>query len=418
MSDGRTIDPGARTDAEALPSPPPVSVDRIASFLFVLGAILLFLSAFLITVRGFERFLQSHFQQVVDSSIQIPVSPQSPAERIRINLTKNVENSNWVRIWGVKVGVVVKARDERTWLYVNGQPKILRYPNRDPKIRKELNARLLPATATVTTSVRHNTILFSSVLIVYAAIFLTGFFVHNRRVVNEQIRVIDDARDSRNQAASTARRIEKELGSVRAQLDEIMRLQSEQQELRARLDQLVTRERELRGQADRAVTLEEDSRVLEEMLEEATGNLAAKETEIRELEKSLKGTKKSIGAAGGKSRSKELLAKRMRTLYPRLEFDDHAMDDLVALPDEGTRLRAEECIKRLAEDAENLGARRKVGGLPNHLSIYELRFAGKRRLYYAKVKDGRFRVLVIGAKNTQRTDVDYLWKIPKGEIIS
>jgi hypothetical protein len=197
-----------------------------------------------------------------------------------------------------------------------------------------------------------------------------------------------------------------------------MRLQSEQQELRARLDQLVTRERELRGQADRAVTLEEDSRVLEEMLEEATGNLAAKETEIRELEKSLKGTKKSIGAAGGKSRSKELLAKRMRTLYPRLEFDDRAMDDLVALPDEGTRLRAEECIKRLAEDAENLGARRKVGGLPNHLSIYELRFAGKRRLYYAKVKDGRFRVLVIGAKNTQRTDVDYLWKIPKGEIIS
>ena len=248
-------------------------------------------------------------------------------------------------------------------------------------------------------------------------------------MVNHQIRAIDDACDSRDQTASTARRIEKELASVRAQLrevepakrqdrDEIMRLQSEQQELRGRLDQLVTRERELRGQADRAVTLEEDSRVLEEMLEEATGNLAAKETEIRELEKSLKPTNKSIGAARAKPRSRELLAKRMRTLYPRLDVDDRAIDDLVSLPDEATRLRAEECIKRLGEDAENMGVRRKVGGIPNHLSVYELGFAGKRRVYYAKVKNGRFRVLVIGAKNTQRIDLDYIRKIPQGEIIS
>lgn len=248
-------------------------------------------------------------------------------------------------------------------------------------------------------------------------------------MVNRQIRAIDDALDLRDQAESTARRIEKELASVRAQLrevepekrqdrDEIMRLQSEQQELRARLDQLVSRERELRGQADRAVTLEQDSRVLEEMLEEAMGNLAAKEADIRKLEKSLKRTNKSIGAARAKSRPRELLAKRMRTLYPRLEVDDRAIDDLVALPDDATRLRAEECIKRLGEDAENMRIRRKAGGLPDHLSVYELGFAGKRRVYYAKVKNGRFRVLVIGAKNTQSTDPDYLRRIPEGEIIS
>ena len=429
MSDRRTTVGRTRSGVDPSPATAPVSLDRIASFLFVSGAILLFLSAFLITVRIAESFLQVHFEQVVNQSIQIAIDPRPPGERMRIQLIKNVEESNWVRFWGVKVGVVVAARDGSTWLYVNGQPKILRYPSRDPTVMREIHAALLPATATVTSSVEHNSVLFSSILIVYAAIFLMGFFVYNRNMVDHQNRVIDEARDSRDQAATAARRIEKELGSVREQLrqvepakqqdrDEIMRLQSEQQELEARLGVLAARERELRGQADRAVALEEDGRALEELLDEATDHLAAKDSEIRELEQNLKRSSANGGAAGGKSRSSERLAKRMRTLYPNLEIDDRAIDDIVALQDEATRLRAEECIKRLCDDAENVGLRRKVGGLPNHLSIFEIGFAGKRRLYYAMVKNGRYRVLVIGAKNTQRGDLDYIAKIPKGEIIS
>lgn len=429
MSDPEAIDREARGDDEALPSTAQVSVDRIASFLFVTGAILLFLSAFLITVRGAERFLQRHFERVVNESIQIAASPRPPGEIIRDNLHESVENSGWVRIWGVKVHVIVTARDGRTWLYVNGRPYARSYRNRDPKVMTEINARLLPATAAVTTSVEHNTALFISILIVYAVIFLIGFFVHNRRVVDQQIRVINEARESRDHAAGAATRIERELEAVRGQLrevepaarqdrDEIERLQSEQLELRAKLESLAARESALRGQADRVAVLEEEGRVLEEMLDEATGDLAAKDAEIRKLEQSLKRTGKGAGAAGGKSKSSEVLARRMRTLYPQLEIDDRAIDDIVALQDEATRLRAEECLKRLAEDADNLGFRRKVRALPNQLPIYELGFAGKRRLYYAKLKNGRFRVLVIGAKNTQRSDLDYLAKIPRAELVS
>jgi hypothetical protein len=429
MGDPETIDREAKIDAEAPPSTALVSVDRTVSFLFVTGAILLLFSAFLFTVRGAERLLESHFEQVVNESIQIAASPRPPGEIIRDNLSESVDNSGWVRIWGVQVNLIVKARGGRTWLYVNGQALGRRYQNRDPKIMTQIHATLLPATATVTTSVEHDTALFNSILVVYAAIFLIGFFVHNRNVVDRQIRVIDDARESRDQAAHTATRIEKELGAVRAQLrevepaaeqdrDEIARLQSEQLELRARLESLATRERELRGQADRVAVLEEDSRVLEEMLDEATGNLTAKDAEIRELEQSLKRTGKGTGAAGGRSKPREVLAKRMRTLYPKLEIDDRAIDDIVALQDEATRLRAEECLKRLAEDADNLGIRRKVGGLPSHLSVYELAFAGKRRVYYAKGKNGRFRVLLVGIKKTQRSDLDYLAKIPREELVS
>ena len=429
MGDPETIDRETRSDAESQPSTAQVSIDRIASFLFVTGAILLFLSAFLLTVGGIEKLLQLHFERLVNESIQIAASPRPPGEIIRDNLNKSIENSSWVRAWGVKVNVIVMARGGQTWLYVNGRAKRRRYQNSDPMVMTEIHARLLPATATVTTSVEHNTPLFTSILVVYAAIFLTGFFVHNRNVVNHQIELIDNARESRDQAASAATRIEKELDAVRAQLrevepaaqqdrDEIARLQSEQQELRVRLESLAARERELRGQADRVAVLEEDSRVLEGMLEETTANLAAKNAEIRALEQSLKRTDRGTGAAGRKSKASEVLAKRMRTLYPQLEIDDRAIDDIVALQDDATRLRAEECVKRLAEDADNLGIRRKVGGLPSHLSIYELAFAGKRRVYYAKAKNGRFRVLVIGDKKTQRSDLDYLAKIPREEFIS
>jgi hypothetical protein len=429
MSDPQPVDVETRNDADAPESASHVSLDRVASFLFASGAILLFLSVFLITVQLFEKYLQRHFERVVNESILIEVGPRPPAELMRRNLVASVDNSDWVRFWGVKVSVVVLARDDVTWLYVNGRSQVLRYPNRDPRTMTAIHAQLLPATATVVTTVEHNTMLSSSILIVYATILLSGFFVYNRRVTDLQNKVLDEARESRDHAAGTARRIEKELDSVRTQLrevepakqehrEEISRLQSEQQKLRANLAALAARERELRGEADRAAALEEEGRALEELLEEATSDLEAKNAEILELEKSLKRERKGVGAAAGRSRAGEVLAKRMSTLYPNLEFDQRAIDDIVALQDEATKLRAEECIKQLSEDADKVGFRRKVGGLPNHLSIYELRFAGKRRLYYAKVQHGRFRVLVIGAKNTQRSDLDYIAKIPKGEIVS
>ena len=103
----------------------------------------------------------------------------------------------------------------------------------------------------------------------------------------------------------------------------------------------------------------------------------------------------------------------MRTLYKNLELDDRAIADLVALRDEAMKLKAEENLKRLTDDADNAAVRRKVGGLPPHLSIFELGFAGKGRIYYTRGRQRRFRVLLVGAKNTQKTDLEYLSRLPK-----
>jgi hypothetical protein len=101
----------------------------------------------------------------------------------------------------------------------------------------------------------------------------------------------------------------------------------------------------------------------------------------------------------------------MRTLYKNLEFDDRAISDLVALRDETMRLKAEDGVKRLSDDSDNTAIRRKVGGLPPHLSIFEMGFAGKGRIYYTRGSNQRFRILAVGAKNTQKTDLEYLSRL-------
>jgi hypothetical protein len=103
-----------------------------------------------------------------------------------------------------------------------------------------------------------------------------------------------------------------------------------------------------------------------------------------------------------------VIARRLRTLYKNLEVDERAIENLAELGDEASRLRAEEAIKRLCDEPDTAMVRRKVGGLPPHLSIFELGFADKGRIYYTTGGTRRYRVLAIGAKNSQKTDLEYL----------
>lgn len=413
-------------DAEGLPSISSASLDRLSSFLLAFGAITLFVSFYLIPVQFVEEFLQLHFERVVADAIRIDADGRPPGARIRQNLIERVDGSEWVGFWGARVDVAVLAADGATFLYVNGFVPAPRFPGGNRQARDAFFRQQLPARATVRASIDQNSMISNSILAVSALLLLMGLFLFNRHVARLQDRELDTARESRDLAASKARRIEKELDLVRGELrevepanqehrEEIARLQSEQRGLQAELRALAVQERELRHQAKRAGTLEDDSRALEELLEEATRDLDSKNAKIFELEKRLSREAKT-GAAGGSSKERGVLERRLRSIYPNVEIDDRAIDDLMDIRDESAMLRAEECIKRLNDDADNVPIRRKVTGLPSHLSILEIGFAGKRRIYVARVANGRYRVLVVGAKNTQQTDLDYLARIPKGKL--
>jgi DNA repair exonuclease SbcCD ATPase subunit len=240
-------------------------------------------------------------------------------------------------------------------------------------------------------------------------------------VGRRQQALLEGATGARDASADRTRLIQAELDQVRQRLsqvepsekshaEEIQQLDVERSSLRAKLDHLTRREATLRASASRASELEDERRALEELLDEAVDDLGHKEEEIHSLQSRLKRAAKAA-PSGGRGRVAEQLSRRMRTLYKNLEIDDRAIQDLVALRDEPMRLKAEEGIKRLVEDPDSAAIRRKVGGLPPQLSIFELGFAGKGRIYYTKGRQHRVRVLAIGAKNTQKTDLEYLSRL-------
>jgi len=187
-------------------------------------------------------------------------------------------------------------------------------------------------------------------------------------------------------------------------------MQRERTSLQAKLDVLAGREGELRQRASRSIELDQERQALEELLEEASEDLGSKEEEIHNLQDRLKLATKNAGA-GPRKRGVDQLARRLRTLYKTVEIDDHAVANIVALRDETMKLKAEEGIKRLSDESSLTTIRRKVGGLPPHLAIYELGFAGKGRIYYTRGRTMRFRIRLIGAKNSQKTDLEYLSRL-------
>ncbi len=398
--------------------------DRILSFRVIYVAVFVFLVLYTSTVRIAEVLLDNHFSALAVEAAHVTELDTPVATQIQEAMGDLVERSAWVTIGGVRVTSLVLGSDGLSWIYVHGRIRPQEQGLAPTDILRQA-VELLPASTDVTVSVPHTSLLANSILIVYASILLWGLYIYNRANQRRYSRQTAQAIQARDQAADRAASIESELASARSRLEtiepaeeaqgtEIAELQSERRQLQRKLNALASREEELRGSADRAVELSEEVAALEELLEEAAGDISSKEEELKVLEKNLKQASK--GGGGSRGKGSEALGRRLRTLYRTTEIDDHAVNSLFALRDEGMKLKAEEAIKRLAEEADNVAVRRKVGGLPNHLNIFELGFGGKGRIYYTRGKQQRFRIVSVGAKNTQDSDMEYLRRLGRDEM--
>ncbi len=359
-------------------------LERLASFRFAYGAIFAFLVAYAFSVEGVERLLFQHFSDVTEVAVRVDPADGPVADQIHARIAERIAGSRWVRYGDVRVRPLVVAADGHTAIFAGIPIPLL------PRDTEDLGEHLLPATvAHVDVSVPHNSLLANLILVSYAAMLVTVLAVYTRRLTDREQAALEALTLTRDNLAGRAEQIESELGSVRQRLGEL--------------------EPENELYAEEVDVLGEERSALEELLEEATEDLSSKEAEIEELRHQVKRTNK-----GRSSREDDLLERRFRTLYKNLEVDEHAISDLVALRDESLKLRAEEAIKRLSDEPEQAVVRRKLGGLPPHLSIFELAFAGKGRIYYTKGTARRFRILSVGAKNTQKADLDYLARLPKG----
>jgi len=423
--------PAADSDArESSPPDPLVQNTRFRFGTFAIFALGLFalLVAYFMSVRLLEAMLDQEFQERVDRAIVVTSFERPLVQQMKEQINSAVRESRWVRIGGLRVTTLVLAQDGVTWLYVDGHGGKNSPEGLAPTDMIAEWMDYLPATAEVTVTLPHGALLSNGILLTYTLILLQLVFLANRRQSGEESQRLSEALEIRDRAALRTEEIESELANTRLRLseiepierehsDEIDALQRERESLHQVLSNLAAREESLRGRAERAVELAQEVRALEDLLEEATGDLDSKDGEIGRLEQSLKkAAKSSDKAVNARTKAAELVARRFRTLYKTLEVDDRAIDDIISLGDESLRLKAEESVKRLAEEADNVSVRRKVGGLPSYVQVYELGFAGKGRIYYTRGKTRRFRILLVGAKNTQPTDLEYLARLPKTDF--
>jgi hypothetical protein len=396
-------------------------VDRLASFRVIYAAIFAFAVLYVFSVEAAEWLLQKRFQTAVERAVAVDATRPSPAgvaNEIRARLREQVTSSSWIQIGRVRVLVFVYGADGVVIHPAPPAPSGIL----DPDASAGEAARILPARFEVAVSVPHNSLLAVSILIGYAATLLWALFLYTRALGRHEEALLRAAETARAESARRAARIEQELESARRRAheldpaesphaEEIRRLRAERRELQERLSGLARREDELSAQAARSVELDEELQTLEELLDESLRDVEEKNAEIATLRSRVQKAEKQAPSRARTDREVEQLERRLRTLYKNLEIDDRALGDLVGLRDLTMQLKAEEALKRLSDEADNAGVRRKVGGLPPGLPVFELGYAGKGRIYYTHGRARRFRVLCVGAKNTQKPDLEYLSRV-------
>jgi len=387
-------------------------------------SICIFAVVYVVSLDVTEILLQDHFDGQIEKALRVSPVDGPITSQIQFRIQELLTSSRWVSVGEARVSIHVYGADGITPLYLEDRfiptPKTF-----DPIADMTEAVRLLPASYSLEVSVPPTGKIAIAMLMIYGTILITSLFFYNRAVAARESRMLEAALAARDQTAKRTETIGNELKEVRerlskvepterAQADEIRDLQHERQSLRGKLSDLADREAELRRTAVRSIELDQERQALEDLLEEASGDLDSKEEEIRDLQTRLKTASKSAGEgrSGNRTRGVEQLTRRLRTLYGTIEFDDRVIQNLLALRDETMKLKAEAGVKRLADDSELSSIRRKVGGLPPHLTIYELGFAGKGRIYYTRGRNLRYRVLLIGAKNSQKTDLEYLSRLP------
>jgi hypothetical protein len=400
-------------------------LDRLASFRFTYLAVFAFLMLYLISIQVTEGLLLQHFRSAVREAVRVSPMDGPIVPQIQSRVAAAVRESGWTRWGGVQVNVTVIGADGKTPIYVGVGSLAPPPPAQgfDAAMRQAIN--LLPPITDVNVSVPIGSLLSGGFIVGYGALLLQGLFVMQRRQSRGQEERLHAAVSARDDAAQRARAIEDELEAVRqrlrtvepaerSQAAAIRELQAERALLQQKLRELAQREEELRTGVERGAELQQEHQALEDLLEEALEDVGQKEREITALRDRLATAAQAEAKpreSGGRMREAERIGRRLRTLYKNLEFDERAIEEFVALGDESLRLRAEESLKRLSDESESAAVRRKVGGLPAQLSIFELGFAGKGRIYYRRSEKGGFQILAIGGKATQKQDLEYLSRL-------
>ena len=147
---------------------------------------------------------------------------------------------------------------------------------------------------------------------------------------------------------------------------------------------------------------------LEERIQNKIHFLNENQEEIDALKEKIKLFEKEARKEGKqKTKVYNSVRKRFKTLYKNISIDKRAIIGFLDLT-EDMKIKSEEVIHKLNENPKLVPVKRKVFSKKGRGTVQEVLFAYNGRLYFRTTKDTRIEILVIGTKNTQARDLEYI----------
>ena len=223
------------------------------------------------------------------------------------------------------------------------------------------------------------------------------------------------------------------VGSRKAALEEaalgekLQQLRKQEQALSTQLSDLkkernlVTKERDRLEQsleaekrkAGNEAELFDEIVLLEEKLKKNILLQQQQEKEIKDLSEKISAydveVKKTRPPRGKKI---DVLTKRFGALYKNITVHEQAVAGFAGLTEE-MKIKCEEMIHRLNEAPEKVPIKRKVFSGKGRSVVWEVLFSYNGRLYFRHAQDQKIEVIVVGNKNTQSKDLEFIDKISR-----
>ncbi len=244
----------------------------------------------------------------------------------------------------------------------------------------------------------HGSFLANCIFALYSGISLLIFFVFYRQGSKRA----KQERDTKNALIQDLKKnemrhekLEEDLKRERAELFKNIKqldkkYQSEQKKAKTNEDEMFNEIIALEDQLNTYIELKE-----------------RRDVEIDELKSNLDKYERKKSAGKSKRGDFDFISKRFKTLYKHIEMSRKALDGFMTLT-EDQQIKAEETIHQLDQDPGSVIVKRKVfSGKKHKTTCFEVLFAYNGRLYFMN-HPNKTQVVVIGTKQTQTRDMEYL----------
>jgi hypothetical protein len=378
---------------------------KYLSFKIVILCILLPSALYILSVQSLETHLKNRYTSEIEDIYTGDTHPLFQGSiSLKDSIDKNINRylqSKFLISWGVDVKVTVTTKKGAILFpaFFENDGTSLLQPDPIQIATENYNLMHEGLILNVDLEVGHNILLSNIILIFYIFVSLIILYYHYRSgLIKEKQDDIEKAKEIdrllklKNIYTEKLKTLGQERKNLTSEAKKIKNQMEDERQKASRnedemIKEIVSLEKEIETNLDLQIGQQEEIDLLKEEIDKYTKD---KQKDNRQ-----------------KIKAYTSIKKRFDAIYKNLSINERAINGFIDLTDE-MKIKVEEIIHQLNEDPQVVPIKRKVFVKKGHETVLEVIFAYKGRLYYRKTKDNKIEVLVVGTKNTQAKDLEFL----------